>query len=78
MAYLHVRSAFLTRYLIVQVLLIGGSTGTMLEALHVVGDTHESHLTDVSFAFDIHLHICSLIPSWFIINGCLVFELFTL
>ncbi|KAJ0799014.1 putative cation/H+ exchanger, cation/H+ exchanger, CPA1 family [Helianthus annuus] len=31
---------------IFQVLLIGGSTGTMLEALHVVGDTHEPHLSD--------------------------------
>lgn len=32
-----------------QVLLIGGSTGTMLEALQVIGgDTHDGHLTDVS------------------------------
>lgn len=32
-----------------QVLLIGGSTGTMLEALHVVGDSHGGHLGEVSF-----------------------------
>lgn len=34
-----------------QVLLIGGSTGTMLEALQVVGDSddHEYSLTEVSF-----------------------------
>ena len=34
-------------------LLIGGSTGTMLEALHVVGDSHDGHdgsLGEVSFA----------------------------
>ncbi|KAJ0681974.1 putative cation/H+ exchanger, CPA1 family [Helianthus annuus] len=41
-----VSDLFLTWYLITQVLLIGGSTGTMLEALHVVGDTHEPHLSD--------------------------------
>lgn len=34
--------------LILQVLLIGGSTGTMLEALQVVGDGHESTLGEVS------------------------------
>ena len=34
-----------------QVLLIGGSTGTMLEALQVVGDSddHEYSLTEVRF-----------------------------
>ncbi|GKD26961.1 hypothetical protein Tco_1233175 [Tanacetum coccineum] len=31
-----------------EVLLIGGSTGTMLETLNVVGDTHNGHLNDVS------------------------------
>ena len=39
--------------MIFQVLLIGGSTGTMLEALHVVGDGHDGHdgsLGEVSFA----------------------------
>ncbi|KAL8228320.1 hypothetical protein R6Q57_015904, partial [Mikania cordata] len=35
-----------TAIVVLTVLLIGGSTGTMLEALHVVGDTHEAHLTD--------------------------------
>ncbi|GKA06020.1 hypothetical protein Tco_0685140 [Tanacetum coccineum] len=30
-----------------QILLIGDSTGTMLETLHVVGDTHDGHLNDV-------------------------------
>ncbi|KAK4588762.1 hypothetical protein RGQ29_019675 [Quercus rubra] len=29
--------------MIFQVLLIGGSTGTMLEALHAVGDGHDGH-----------------------------------
>ena len=33
-----------------QVLLIGGSTGTMLEALQVVGDGHDSPLGEVSVA----------------------------
>lgn len=33
-----------------QVLLIGGSTGTMLEALQVVGDAHDGHLGEVSSA----------------------------
>lgn len=32
-----------------QVLLIGGSTGTMLEALQVVGDGHDGSLGDVSY-----------------------------
>ena len=39
--------------MIFQVLLIGGSTGTMLEALHAVGDGHDGHdgsLGEVSFA----------------------------
>ncbi|KAK9051858.1 hypothetical protein SSX86_028486 [Deinandra increscens subsp. villosa] len=36
-----------TAIVVLTVLLIGGSTGTMLEALHVVGDTHEPHLTDI-------------------------------
>lgn len=31
-----------------QVLLIGGSTGTMLEALEVVGDSRDTSLGDVS------------------------------
>ena len=31
-----------------QVLLIGGSTGTMLEALEVVGDGHDGSLGEVS------------------------------
>ncbi|KAI7731465.1 hypothetical protein M8C21_026889 [Ambrosia artemisiifolia] len=35
-----------TAIVVLTVLLIGGSTGTMLEALDVVGDTHEPHLTD--------------------------------
>ncbi|KAF5760402.1 putative cation/H+ exchanger, cation/H+ exchanger, CPA1 family [Helianthus annuus] len=35
-----------TAIVVLTVLLIGGSTGTMLEALHVVGDTHEPHLSD--------------------------------
>ncbi|KAG8502226.1 hypothetical protein CXB51_002163 [Gossypium anomalum] len=34
-----------------QVLLIGGSTGTMLEALHVVGDSHDGHLGE---SFDVN------------------------
>ncbi|KAI3745311.1 hypothetical protein L1987_58422 [Smallanthus sonchifolius] len=42
-----------TAIVVLTVLLIGGSTGTMLEALQVVGDTHEAHLTDVSIAVDI-------------------------
>lgn len=33
---------------ILQVLLIGGSTGTMLEALQVVGDGHDAPLGEVS------------------------------
>lgn len=33
----------------VQVLLIGGSTGTMLEALEVVGDGHSSPLGEVTY-----------------------------
>ena len=36
--------------MILQVLLIGGSTGTMLEALQVVGDGHDGSLGEVSFA----------------------------
>lgn len=35
----------------IQVLLIGGSTGTMLEALKVVGDGHDGHFGEVSSAF---------------------------
>ncbi|XP_024988029.1 sodium/hydrogen exchanger 6 isoform X1 [Cynara cardunculus var. scolymus] len=35
-----------TAIVVLTVLLIGGSTGTMLEALQVVGDNHEGHLTD--------------------------------
>lgn len=38
---------FLT-LLVLQVLLIGGSTGIMLEALEVVGDGHEGSLVEVS------------------------------
>ena len=38
-----------------QVLLIGGSTGTMLETLHVVGDTHDGHLNEVSIAKNFNL-----------------------
>ena len=37
---------------LLQVLLIGGSTGTMLEALQVIGDTNEGHIDgDVSSYF---------------------------
>lgn len=38
-------------------LLIGGSTGTMLEALQVVGDSddHEYSLTEVSFMNSVFL-----------------------
>lgn len=35
--------------IMLQVLLIGGSTGTMLGALQVVGDGHAGHLGEVSF-----------------------------
>ncbi|GMG98896.1 hypothetical protein Nepgr_000736 [Nepenthes gracilis] len=35
-----------TAIVVLTVLLIGGSTGTMLEALQVVGDTNEGHLGD--------------------------------
>ncbi|PWA45600.1 sodium/hydrogen exchanger 6 [Artemisia annua] len=35
-----------TAIVVLTVLLIGGSTGTMLETLHVVGDTHDGHLND--------------------------------
>lgn len=45
----------LTWYYVMQVLLIGGSTGTMLETLHVVGDTHDGHLNDVSIAKNFNL-----------------------
>ncbi|KAK1424110.1 hypothetical protein QVD17_19424 [Tagetes erecta] len=43
-----------TAIVVLTVLLIGGSTGTMLEALQVVGDTHEPHLNDVSVVVDIY------------------------
>lgn len=33
-----------------QVLLIGGSTGTMLEALQVIGDGHDGPVGEVSIA----------------------------
>lgn len=36
-------------------LLIGGSTGTMLEALQVVGDDHDGSLSEVSSAKDMLL-----------------------
>ncbi|KAL9252052.1 Sodium/hydrogen exchanger 6-like protein [Drosera capensis] len=36
-----------TAIVVLTVLLIGGSTGTMLEALEVIGDTNEGHLGDV-------------------------------
>ncbi|GJZ09409.1 sodium/hydrogen exchanger 6 [Tanacetum coccineum] len=35
-----------TAIVVLTVLLIGGSTGTMLETLHVVGDAHDGHLND--------------------------------
>ncbi|KAI3765424.1 hypothetical protein L2E82_15457 [Cichorium intybus] len=35
-----------TAIVVLTVLLIGGSTGTMLEALQVTGDTHDGHLSD--------------------------------
>ncbi|KAJ8759661.1 hypothetical protein K2173_009745 [Erythroxylum novogranatense] len=40
-----------TAIVVLTVLLIGGSTGTMLEALQVVGDVHDVHLAD---SFDIN------------------------
>ncbi|KHG23559.1 Sodium/hydrogen exchanger 6 -like protein [Gossypium arboreum] len=40
-----------TAIVVLSVLLIGGSTGTMLEALHVVGDGHDSHLGE---SFDVN------------------------
>ncbi|TYH29713.1 hypothetical protein ES288_A01G034400v1 [Gossypium darwinii] len=40
-----------TAIVVLSVLLIGGSTGTMLEALHVVGDGHGSHLGE---SFDVN------------------------
>ncbi|KAA3467880.1 sodium/hydrogen exchanger 6-like isoform X2 [Gossypium australe] len=40
-----------TAIVVLSVLLIGGSTGTMLEALHVVGDSHDGHLGE---SFDVN------------------------
>ncbi|KAH1120591.1 hypothetical protein J1N35_003751 [Gossypium stocksii] len=39
-----------TAIVVLSVLFIGGSTGTMLEALHVVGDSHDGHLGE---SFDV-------------------------
>lgn len=59
-------------------LLIGGSTGTMLEALEVVGDSHDTSLGDVS-QLNINGHLRRLHvlddPSYYNVNlGFLVWK----
>ena len=51
-----------------QVLLIGGSTGTMLEALQVVGDAHDGHLGEVSSA-KVNLWACLMHVQKFSVDG---------
>ncbi|KAL4627949.1 hypothetical protein ACB092_05G203300 [Castanea dentata] len=41
-----------TAIVVLTVLLIGGSTGTMLEALHVVGDSHDGHDGSLGESFE--------------------------
>lgn len=51
----------LTMWQHLQVLLIGGSTGTMLEALQVVGEGHDGSLNEVRSLLDYlpHISLCN-------------------